>query len=85
MRLIPLMGAAILFCSQLPPAYPATRLKIEGNGIILVQNPGCDECKSRWQQCRSSCYVPNQTNLSFNECIVVCDTAGQACTQRFCQ
>ena len=89
MRLIPLIGAAILLCLHLSPAFPATdqatRFKIESSGIILVQNSGCDECKSRWQQCRTSCNVPNQTGLSFNECLVVCDTAGQACVQRFCR
>jgi hypothetical protein len=59
MRLIPLIGAAILLCLHLSPAFPATdqatRFKIENSGIILVQNSGCDECKSRWQQCRTSC------------------------------
>ena len=92
MRLISFIGAAMVLGLHLSPlsaaqqdnSYRVTGLKIEGGRVILAQNPGCFTCKRRWRQCRNSCFVPNQTRLSFRQCMIVCDTAGQACVQRFC-
>jgi hypothetical protein len=92
MRFISFIGATILLCLQLSPlwadenghAVQATRFKIENNRIILVQNAGCDECKRRWRDCRNNCNTPSGFGPTYQQCLIICDTAGQACVQRFC-
>jgi hypothetical protein len=91
MRLIYFLCTAILWCLQSSSMYAAehdnvaTHFKIENERIILVQNAGCNECKRRWQNCRINCNSPPGFNpLTYRQCLIVCDTAGQACVQRFC-
>ena len=92
MRLISLIGTAILLClflsfadaAEYDSVSLATPFKIENGHIILAQNAGCNECKRRWQMCRNTCNTPFQMGPTFEQCLIICDTAGRACFERFC-
>jgi hypothetical protein len=57
----------------------------DGHIITSQYYSGCEECKYRWRSCRDNCNSPSGMGPTYQQCMIICDTAGQACVQRFCR
>ncbi len=63
---------------------PAPMCAVDQTMLAQWDNAGCNECKRRWAGCRNNCNTPFNMGPTYQQCMVTCDTAGQACMQRFC-